>query len=386
MLEIVCLILLTIILFLMCIFIFTDGQKSKKAGGKFLFVIAIIFVVFSFVFKPEDFIRWDLIEHFKIVDDMRLGGLEYVKNESQYADLFVYNYFAYLISLLPLYMQNLLTTIPLIIDFAIVGYIYKTTFNKHLPDASAKARVLAVLLWLFTFGIKLAISGIRCSLAVSIVVLAIYLEMIQKKKRILSLLLYITSIFIHNFAVVVIVVRILAMVKKPVLIMLLSLGICILLEPISRLIVNNVDGGYFKFSFGRILDTYEQMSLITAISTFNFSTLIVYIGFIVLSLYLFAVSTSAQKQNLNGYSKCVANFTATVGALAIGLSFNYLYLERFMYLVSFALLMIAPIHNENKNRINSGNIMLVPMAFLIFFFNDIYTFMVNYVGTYFLAF
>ena len=386
MLEIVCLILLTIILFLMCIFIFTDGQKSKKAGGKFLFVIAIIFVVFSFVFKPEDFIRWDLIEHFKILDGMRLGGLEYVKNESQYADLFVYNYFAYLISLLPLYMQNLLTTIPLVIDFAIVGYIYKTTFNKHLPDASSKARVLAVLLWLFTFGIKLAISGIRCSLAVSIAVLAIYLEMIQKKKRILSLLLYIISIFIHNFAVVVIVVRILAMVQKPVLIMLLSLGICILLEPVSRLIVNNVDGGYFKFSFGRILDTYEQMSLITAISTFNFSTLIVYIGFIALSLYLFAVSTSAQKQNLNGYSKCVANFTATVGALAIGLSFNYLYLERFMYLVSFALLMIAPIHNENKNCINSGNIMLVPMAFLIFFFNDIYTFMVNYVGTYFLAF
>ena len=386
MLEIVCLILLTIILFLMCIFIFTDGQKSKKAGGKFLFVIAIIFVVFSFVFKPEDFIRWDLIEHFKILDGMRLGGLEYVKNESQYADLFVYNYFAYLISLLPLYMQNLLTTIPLVIDFAIVGYIYKTTFNKHLPDASSKARVLAVLLWLFTFGIKLAISGIRCSLAVSIAVLAIYLEMIQKKKRILSLLLYIISIFIHNFAVVVIVVRILAMVQKPVLIMLLSLGICILLEPVSRLIVNNVDGGYFKFSFGRILDTYEQMSLITAISTFNFSTLILYIGFIALSLYLFAVSTSAQKQNLNGYSKCVANFTATVGALAIGLSFNYLYLERFMYLVSFALLMIAPIHNENKNCINSGNIMLVPMAFLIFFFNDIYTFMVNYVGTYFLAF
>jgi hypothetical protein len=57
---------------------------------------------------------YDSIEHFKILDGMRLGGLEYVKNESQYADLFVYNYFAYLISLLPLYMQNLLTTIPLV--------------------------------------------------------------------------------------------------------------------------------------------------------------------------------------------------------------------------------------------------------------------------------
>ena len=117
MIETICLMLLGITLFLMCLFVFSDGTLSKKFGGKSLLFIAVLFVGFAFVFKPESFIRWDLIEHFKLIDNMRSGGLHYVTTESQYADLFVYNYFAYFISTLPKDYQNLLTVIPLIIDF-----------------------------------------------------------------------------------------------------------------------------------------------------------------------------------------------------------------------------------------------------------------------------
>ena len=384
MLEIICLILLGLTLLLMCLFVFAEGKLSKKFGYKALCFIAILFVVFSLAFKPESFIRWDLIEHFKIIDKMRAGGFNYAVSESQYADLVVYNYFAYFISLFPKEYQNLLTAIPLIVDFLIVGYIYKKMFNEHLPETNGKTRVLSILLWLFTFGMKLAISGIRCSLAVSIAVLAIYLELIQRKKKLFPYFLYLIAVFIHNFAIVVIFVRLLTALKKPVLIMLSSLGISLALEPFARFIVENVNNEYLVFSFRRILETVENMGFTNAISQYNGSTLIIYMCFIALAIYLFVVSTKAKKvYTEDGYCKNVVNFAATVGAFAIGLSFNYLYLERFMCLISFALLMITPLNN--KKDINIGNVVLLPMSLFLFFFNDIYLFMVNYIGIYFLA-
>lgn len=387
MVEIICLVFLSLAIIILCLFLFFDGKISKAMGKATLLFLASLFVIFSLIFKPNEFIRWDLIQHFQLVDNMRAGGFNYATQESQYADLYVYNYFAYFISLLPKQCQNLLTAIPLTIDFAIVGYIYKESFNEYLPDTSGKTRILSIALWLFTFGIKLAISGIRCSLAVSIAVLAIYMELIQKKNKYCSILLYIIAIFVHNFALVVILARLLTAIKKPILIMISSFTISLLLEPISRFIVARVSNEYLSFSFKRILETVTDMNFISALQSFNGVTLIIYMCFIALSVYLFVISTKLKQQyTKDGYCNRVANFAATVGALAIGLSFNYLYLERFMYLMSFALLMITPLHNRSKNSINVENLFLLPMTLFLFFFNDIYLFMVNYVGNYFLSF
>jgi len=387
MIETLCLILLGIVIFFMCIFILFNHKTSKMFGERSLLFIAILFVVFSLFFKPESFIRWDLIEHFKLIDEMRYGGWDYVTTESQYADLFVYNFFAYIISLLPSNFKNLLTVIPLIIDFVVVGYICKKMFRMHLPETSGKARALAILVWLSTFGIKLAISGIRCSLAISIAVLAVYLEMIQKKKRIFSIFLYLISLFIHNFAIVIIIVRLLTMLKKPVLIMLSSLTISFTLEPFARFVVSHVDNEYISFSFRRILETVDEMGFANIIQQLDLISLMIYVCFIVFGIYLFIIATKAkQVYKENGYCKNVASFAATVGAVAIGLSFNYLYLQRFMYLVSFALLMIIPLHNKGKEDVKSENIIILPASLFLLFFNDIYLFIVNYVGSYFLAF
>ena len=116
-------------------------------------------------------------------------------------------------------------------------------------------------------------------------------------------------------------------------------------------------------------------------------SLMIYVCFIVFGIYLFIIATKAkQVYKENGYCKNVASFAATVGAVAIGLSFNYLYLQRFMYLVSFALLMIIPLHNKGKEDVKSENIIILPASLFLLFFNDIYIFIVNYVGSYFLSF
>ncbi|MBQ8268658.1 MAG: hypothetical protein IJZ24_03115 [Clostridia bacterium] len=386
MVEALCLMLLTATIVLMFVFMFSSRKIPVNFGGKSLLFVAVLSIFFALIFKPAEFIRWDLIEHFKLVDNMREGGIKYVVEESQYADLFVYNYFAYFISTLPKNYQNLLTVIPLIVDFFVVGYIYTKSFKVYLPETIEKTKILSILMWLFTFGIKLAISGIRCSLAVSLAVLAIYLEAIQKKNRLLALLLYIAAIYIHNFAVVLILVRLLSALRAPVMLMFLSLGISTSLETVARFVVGNSKNEYLVFSFGRILDTAEDMSFGFATQSFSGVSFLIYLSFIVFSIYLFLVSERARRiYKEKGYCKTVANFAASVGAVAIGLSFNYLYLERFMYLVSFAFLMITPLHNRRVKRINFENLLLVPVMVFVFFFNDIYLFIVNYIGWFFLA-
>ena len=124
MVEALCLMLLTATIVLMFVFMFSSRKIPVNFGGKSLLFVAVLSIFFALIFKPAEFIRWDLIEHFKLVDNMREGGIKYVVEESQYADLFVYNYFAYFISTLPKNYQNLLTVIPLILDFFVVGYIY----------------------------------------------------------------------------------------------------------------------------------------------------------------------------------------------------------------------------------------------------------------------
>ena len=194
------------------------------------------------------------------------------------------------------------------------------------------------------------------------------------------------AIFIHNFAFVVILVRLLANIKKPILIMLSSLGISLALEPFARFVVDNVDNEYISFSFRRVLETIEELGFSNALKKFDGSTLLIYVCFIAIGVYLFFISTKAKKEHEEeGYCKNVITFASAVGAVAIGLSFNYLYLERFMGLISFALLMILPLHNSDKNNVKIENGVLLPMALFLFFFNDIYLFMVNYVGSYFLA-
>ena len=390
MLEVICFVIFVILLFAMCITVVAEGKTSSKTSGMYLIALFATLAVFSFFFEPKEFIRWDLIEHFYLLDEMREGGIKYVVFESHYKDLYVFNFFAYFISTLPENLKNLLTTIPLVIDFAIVGYIYRKMFKTYLPETDGKVRILAVVMWLCTFGVKLAISGIRCSFAVSLVALAIYLLLTKEKRKVLSIiisvLLCVVAAFVHNFALVVILTWLASKLRKPVLTMLIALGIGFAIEPISRFMINNVNSGYLRFSFSRILQTMEDRSFISAIKNFDLALLLVYFCFIALSIYLFVISLRAKEKykDEDGYKKTIANFTATVGAVAIGLSFNYLYLERFMYLVSYAYLMIIPIHNEKK-EMSWENIIVLPVAFFMFMFNDIYTFMVNFAENYFFA-
>ena len=374
---------------LLMIFALTDRKISKFWLDKIFCLFGIAILIFAMFFTPNDFIRWDLLQHLDILDNMRAGGWEYAINNSPYKDLFIYNAFAYLISLLPENFENLISVIPLCIDFLIIRYIVNDITKRKREFFSSQPIAVSYVCWIMLFGLKLAITGIRCSLCVSICAIAIYWEYICKEKRIFSLFLYLIALFIHNFALLIVVVRIVSIIKKQWITLLLCILFALCITPISEFMVGNINNQYLVFIFERILDTWGYMRIDVALKTFSTSTLMVYFGFIILSVILFFITQQTKKRmltpNFRSYDYTVINWAGTIAAIAIGLSFNYLYLERFMYIVSFAFAMMMPFYyiNRKVNVLYLG--IFLCLCIFVFFFNDIYIFIVNYVGSYFLA-
>lgn len=185
----------------------------SQFGGILLLMIVLI-LGFTYEFKPRSFIRWDLLMHYRQVRLFRNYSFAEAWRRSEYQNLYLINFYFYLVSRLPNY--KMLPVIPLAIDLFIARYILLDRLRQEY-GANGKFRVSegvwVAAVFLATMGLKLAISGIRCVLAVSLCALAFYLEGVQKKKKPAAYLLYLSALLVHHFSILVIAVRLLVGMK-----------------------------------------------------------------------------------------------------------------------------------------------------------------------------
>ena len=377
-------------------------KDLKISKGLFLSLISLILlgiVVFGYFYKPSG----DLVRHYELLDKMREGGWNYAQNESQYKSLYVYNTFAYIIAVSGEYA--LLQTIPLIIDCGIFLYIYLDVVKRHHSDSnfiSAKDSLFVFFLWIATFGLKLAITGIRCVLAVALCALAIYQECIRNKHKISSFLLYISAIFTHNFASLVIIIRIISRLRFKKTLAVVALFVMLFGNTIFELLRNITTNDYLRFVFARLMDTFDVFKMGSDVSsTSGTAFVLMWGGFVLITAYLIYVSiytkTFYQRENLlnkkdvKSFLK-VCDLCYTIGLLGLPMFFNYLYMERFMYIIAWAFLFIGYYYVKavdgqmRKRTLNfSITVFAVLISSFVLFFNDIYQIMANYVGFYFLG-
>ncbi len=394
---------ITIVVLIFWMIIAFKGLKISKSFLlvllSFLFLGLLIFAYFFGLSSSS--LRTDLDAHYEILDAMQSGGWDYVINGSQYADLFVYNTYAYWISLSGNYA--LLQTIPLLIDFIVFLYIYFDIIKRHRQGKNivdAREALFVFFLWITVFGIKLAIMGIRCVLAVALCVLAVYNEYVRSKHRMFSLLLYVAALFIHNFAMMVILLRLFSLIKKKWILLTAFIFMILIGRPIFLFLNESIDVPYFNFIFKRVLGTLPSFSFAQIGETSGNAIQLVYIGFIIIVLYLTYISRYAIKNYqtmglIEGGEKKhfirLCNFCYTIGLIGLPMATNYLFLERYMYLVAWGLLMIGfyyirvAIKKKNSNYAWLSLVMSFVLLFVVFF-NDIYLFMVYYTESYFLAF
>lgn len=387
----------------MIIWIFAAIKNSKFNKNMLTIMISTILVsivTFAYFFEPNG---GDLSQHYELLDLMKQGGWKFAKSESHYSSLFIYNTFAFLIAKNANYA--LLQTIPLIVDFAILLYIYfdvikRNNFNSK--TVSAKDSLFVFFLWITTFGLKLAITGIRCVLAVALCTLAIYNEYICKKNRLFSFAMYVAALFIHNFALWILIIRLAMIVKKKIVMAFAFFVVILFGQVVTQSLYDKVSNDYIEFIFSRILDTFNDFQFGSEHLQEAGSALhMVWGSFILLVFYLLYMSLflkkhykpmDASNKNEQEYTKNLFNACYTIGLLGLPMSFNYLYIERYMYLIAWAFLMISYYFLKTTRSCSSKKrdnfCIMTVMTFVclfVVFFNDIYILIVNYLGYYFLA-
>lgn len=362
-------------------------QISLRSFNIILLLLCGLILILAACFVPETFIRWDLINHYEVLEGMRAGGWHYAVTESTFKSLPVINIYFYLVSRLPINWP--LQVIPLLVDFSIFYYIMKDSLvknSKNRRTISIQIAVFVIIAWFSTIGIKLAITGIRTTLAVSLCTLAIYLEYVHKKRRVFSIWLYILASFIHYYALFCIAVRLACKIKNKKIVFFSVIGVTIFAEQLIRILMQMFTNQYINQALWQANRYLKWFSIANFIKHESLATISVYICFVIISVFALFVALKSKKMYItNEYSVKIIGYLEVVSMITLAMSFNYLFIERTMYILAYALLMALPIYLTKVRRTPYINLMMSVIFLWLIFFNDIYMFMVNETGVYFLA-
>lgn len=364
-------------------------QISVGQFGGVLFLMIVLIAGFAYYFEPKNFIRWDLLIHYRKIRLFRNYSFAEAWNGSEYKNLYLINFYFYLISRLP--NNKLLPVIPLAIDFLIARYILMDRLRqKYGPNGKFRVSegVWVTAIFLTTMGFKLALSGIRCVLAVSLCALAFYFEGVQKRKRPAAYLLYLCALMVHQFSILVLAIRLLTYMKGKWKILVGLILFCLFGATVSELVADALPQSmsYVARALQQVVRRWDSYS-ISAMLEKSVAEISVYLTMICSAGYLLYVSIRLKKVRLKMDSQEISifNFAEAVAMVAVGMSFNYLFLERTMYVIAFGFLMALPVYQRYYHPSILERVGMFVILLWLFFFNDLYALIANYVGRYFLA-
>lgn len=383
-------------IFLLMVFAAIRRYRIRVSQAKILIISLIVMLAgFAYSFEPKPFIRWDLLEYYKLCDKMTKMSIQEAFTNSEYGQFVVINIFFYIIAHIGNY--HLIPFIPLIIDCVVLYYVlFDTIYISRLTSESSQGSVVELSMvvfvlyaWFSTVSIKLAISGVRCTLAVALAFFAMYIEYIKGKNRLAAIVLYACAVLIHFSAVMIILIRLIATIKK-IYIVPIAMNLFMLLgQPIVSLLRRSIGNQYLKlalFKFERYLNTFYILG-----NNFHLSraVFIIYLFWIIIGVYFYTITRATKKQYKcsSDYEEKALQFSEAVGYVLFGCVTNYMYLQRMMYIIAFAMLLILPrylsLHQGKTGFLKQ--ILISAVMFYVLFMNDIYGLIVNYTGTYFLA-
>jgi hypothetical protein len=375
-----------VFIIIMCAFTSVVREGARMSLRQFTFVLAIFgafLVLFAYSFTPNTSIRWDLLVHYEDVNQLRGKNITQAFNNTYYSDnYFLAALYFWLISRLP--DNRLLPVFPVILDYAIFVYIFTRSFmNEKKWDVSIDFAhgFFVFFLWMCTFGMKLAISGIRCVTACAICSLAIFFLIDGNRKKIVSIVLFIMAIMIHSFALMAILIWLFSKIrnKKPMIILVLlinSIGLRFL-EKIYDFLPDSLS--YLRNSLDRSTRYWSGQTLSAVTRNSGYSFGLMFLCMLIAGALLLINTIRTQRNNeldLDEFSS--VSYTETLSIFILGFFFNYLYVERLMYLFAYG----SVIYFSNpKNYYAMGKktrIILMLVALYIFYSNDIGTFIANY--------
>ena len=217
--------------------------KAPNQWRRFLPVY--IYVLFMIGFCIESSRVTDMTRYFSQIASLKGISLSEAI-AAQRDSLYVKDFFFWLSAQLD--MPHLMTGAPVVLVMGITAYIacdYARDENLY------KYLGLVLLLMLARNTLSTLANNIRNVSAFAIAVLAVYRDVKQKKRNILTLLLYVLPIFIHANGVILVAARLLIPLVRRHRILVLALVFA--LPAIIELAYNNIGALPFSGAFGAIL-------------------------------------------------------------------------------------------------------------------------------------
>lgn len=189
----------TLILFFVCFLI--SVCKSNKGVTFVLFFYTIVLSIMGFFYVPYK--TADLYRIYEYLDYFRTFSFEAFLDRYQGSSTLAAHVYYWLISKTG--ENRLLPAITAFICYSCIFYIVGKTAQKY--NISKKNIALSVF-FIMSVGFYLGmISGIRSTLAICLIAYCFFRETVEKKFRVYHILLYVLAALIHNFAVVIIIIR-----------------------------------------------------------------------------------------------------------------------------------------------------------------------------------
>lgn len=199
------------LIFLMYTIIKFNSTDEDYLSPNFAIFVALLFAVYGYNLYTQS---TDLHTYIERVQGINGWTLDMVFNNmffNSQSKLYVTDFLLYIASksgnpyLLPCMIG--------FIDYYIIFYIFLDYRNR----CKNKNLLQLILISIMLIGISTplsVISNVRCVTAYAIICLAAYRELVQKKKNVLTIVLYILPIWIHTSAIMFLMIRLLVYIIK----------------------------------------------------------------------------------------------------------------------------------------------------------------------------
>lgn len=310
-------------LIILC-YVFKNWNKiQQKDLNKFIFPLSMIFGIYgySMFFNGKES---DLTRYYESIIQMNGLSLKTI--------LFNDTEFLYTKDIL-FYFVNLtrdVNILSFIVGFIIYGIVFYVLFDM-IKRSNKKFKIYEIfLLGVISVGIispYSIIGNVRCVLAYSIISFAIYRELVQDKKNILTYLLYIIPIGLHSSAIIIIVIRIISSLFKSL--NKIAIIVALMLPTIIDFIYAHVRFGFG--TIGNILNNainksyyylhWTEGGWASEIESSVSNVFFRFVGFIFLISIIYIVLFSKNKKNNNdklANKDPMINYLLFVAIIALG--------------------------------------------------------------------
>lgn len=257
----------------------------QKYIMQYFIIASLLLAALAFYYSPSQY--EDLYYHYIMLDEFKTGGWSFILNTHWFERQPVFAIYVYFISLFP--ANGFLPAISIFLTYLFPFIlIYKIAIKYNVKKIYIVFSFLFILCTMSYLGVM---SGIRNMLAFSVFSYVLYVDLVEKKNKIVCFAIYIALCLLHTSVVTLVIFRLLLTIAKRKFFFII-IAIFSLLWPLFNIFIFKVLGLLKELEFFMVLD--EQVKgYIGGGTQYVFSTasirlisLVIILFCVILSMYM----------------------------------------------------------------------------------------------------